>query len=1372
MENPIAGAGDSIIPEDYKLCGFVRAVLRIEINPNADIADVLPLGSRCRIAGDSPYDAHFVAENGVLLYPISNSNRGCGGDDDPMHIGSGAPSASKKKCGKTKKIPKKKKRKNSVWVSVYESSTSKKINKWSRIGMIHGSLSVVHQLHALVASKCLRIIATVVRVVAQNGEVRAVLLVDVYLPVALWSGWRFPKSASAAAALFRHASCDWKARSLILKFINCEEDNSIWNLFDCDALGCKHHCSAPDPSKKKLFELHEIFKSLPSIVKKGDSAYSRINASNPSRTGIWLVSDDILLIILSFLNPIDLVRVSATCHHIRSLAKGIMPCMKLKLFPHQHAAVEWMLRRERDAGPLQHPLYMDFVTEDGFVFYLNAISGEVVTEAAPIVNDFQGGMFCDEPGLGKTITILSLILKTQGTLAEPPDGAQVIWCTHNANQRCGYYELKSESDTGLVPANRCMGQKAKRGLFSPDKVMPKGSLQSTLLLRSTSPDSAKCVIGSEINSPADTVSTPSTCATRCTRSWSQVNRNLLKAYPKLSDYQEEENPSKHNRKRKLGANGRKKHGQSHDFFSSGKKLKKFNANNLEHDETWVQCDACRRWRRLDDASAIDTSRAWFCSMNADPLFQSCSAPEESWDSKKPVTYLPGFYTKGTPGCTDENISFFINVLKDNYTIIDLETKKQLTWLAKLSAEKLSEMETTGLVHSVIDTGVPHPFTRIFRAFGLIKRVEKGKTRWFYPRALVNLVFDLEALRIALCRPLNSFRLYLSRATLVVVPSNLVDHWRTQIEKHVRPGQLSVFAWTDHKRPSVHNLAWDYDVVITTFNRLSAEWSPQKKSALMQVHWLRIVLDEGHTLGSSLSLTNKLQMAVSLRATNRWILTGTPTPNTPNSQLSHLQPMLKFLQDEAYGQNQKSWETGILMPFEAEMEEGRTRLLQLLHRCMISARKKDLVDIPPCIKKVTFLDFSKGHAKSYNELVETVRRNILMADWNDPSHVESLLNPKQWKFCSATIRNVRLSCCVAGHIRVTDASQDIQETMDILVKNGLDPVSQEYTLIRSNLQFGGNCMRCDVWCRLPIITPCRHLLCLDCVSLDSEKCAFPGCGNLYEMQSPEILTRLENPNPKWPVPKDLIELQPSYKQDNWNPDWQSTSSTKVTYLVHKLKEIQEANRLLKQTIDVEGVNSVNVLHPPFLQNETGITLHGARSDSIKFLPEKAIIFSQFLEHIHVIEQQLTIAEIQFARMYSPMHSANKIKSLATFQHDPNCSALLMDGSAALGLDLSFVSHVYVMEPIWDKSMEEQVISRAHRMGATRPIYVETLAMSGTIEEQMLKFLEDPDACRSLLKEVHDKQGRDGSRLRRSVHDFAENNYLARLSFVRTTSESST
>jgi len=56
-----------------------------------------------------------------------------------------------------------------------------------------------------------------------------------------------------------------------------------------------------------------------------------------------------------------------------------------------------------------------------------------------------------------------------------------------------------------------------------------------------------------------------------------------------------------------------------------------------------------------------------------------------------------------------------------------------------------------------------------------------------------------------------------------------------------------------------------------------------------------------------------------------------------------------------------------------------------------------------------------------------------------------------------------------------------------------------------------------------------MLCLDCVSIDKTKCTYPGCDNLYEMQSPDSMARPENPNPKWSVPQDLIELQPSYAQ---------------------------------------------------------------------------------------------------------------------------------------------------------------------------------------------------------------------------------------------------
>ena len=42
---------------------------------------------------------------------------------------------------------------------------------------------------------------------------------------------------------------------------------------------------------------------------------------------------------------------------------------------------------------------------------------------------------------------------------------------------------------------------------------------------------------------------------------------------------------------------------------------------------------------------------------------------------------------------------------------------------------------------------------------------------------------------------------------------------------------------------------------------------------MQIHWLRVILDEGHMLGASLAMTNKLSMAINLKAERRWIMTG-------------------------------------------------------------------------------------------------------------------------------------------------------------------------------------------------------------------------------------------------------------------------------------------------------------------------------------------------------------------------------------------------------------------------------------------------------------------------------------------------------------------
>lgn len=84
------------------------------------------------------------------------------------------------------------------------------------------------------------------------------------------------------------------------------------------------------------------------------------------------------------------------------------------------------------------------------------------------------------------------------------------------------------------------------------------------------------------------------------------------------------------------------------------------------------------------------------------------------------------------------------------------------------------------------------------------------------------------------------------------------------------------------------------------------------------------------------------------------------------------------------------------------------------------------------------------------------------------------------------------------------------------------------------------------------------------------------------------------------------------QDNWDPDWQSTSSSKVAYLISRLKELQAANTVSCQPKqDSTDVNDIQGMPcPSWMRNSNNVI-------------EKVLVFSQFLEHIHVIEQQVIL-----------------------------------------------------------------------------------------------------------------------------------------------------
>ena len=98
-------------------------------------------------------------------------------------------------------------------------------------------------------------------------------------------------------------------------------------------------------------------------------------------------------------------------------------------------------------------------------------------------------------------------------------------------------------------------------------------------------------------------------------------------------------------------------------------------------------------------------------------------------------------------------------------------------------------------------------------------------------------------------------------------------------------------------------------------------------------------------------------------------------------------------------------------------------------------------------------------------------------------------------------------------------------------------------------------------------------------------------------------------------------------------------------------------------------------------------------------------------------------------YSAFHGKNKIEALQKFRIISNVRVLLLtrwkyyySTSCVIvyrvgshGLDLSFVTHIFLMDSILDASLKQQVVSRAYRMGSRQGVVVEEVLMQGTIEE---------------------------------------------------------
>jgi hypothetical protein len=175
---------------------------------------------------------------------------------------------------------------------------------------------------------------------------------------------------------------------------------------------------------------------------------SELDAETTSPSLLTSLPQDILTTkIAPFLRACSVDALRRSCKLFHHNLRSFVPGLKLRLYSHQIRSLEWMRRRETRELSEEDVLDAEsklFGAESVRGDMHRAITGGATTclrlrktgEALRIDQQTgmeircergkalsrqiaRGGLLCDDPGLGKTITVLSLILQTSGLSTEP-----------------------------------------------------------------------------------------------------------------------------------------------------------------------------------------------------------------------------------------------------------------------------------------------------------------------------------------------------------------------------------------------------------------------------------------------------------------------------------------------------------------------------------------------------------------------------------------------------------------------------------------------------------------------------------------------------------------------------------------------------------------------------------------------------------------------------------------------------------------------------------------------------------------------------------------------------------------------------------------
>lgn len=334
--------------------------------------------------------------------------------------------------------------------------------------------------------------------------------------------------------------------------------------------------------------------------------------------------------------------------------------------------------------------------------------------------------------------------------------------------------------------------------------------------------------------------------------------------------------------------------------------------------------------------------------------------------------------------------------------------------------------------------------------------------------------------------LQPTKMYLSDATIVIVPNNLISQWKQEVAKHTTGLKICVLA-KQESVPTLEELV-DYDLILFSqshFERLVKLEGGKMPAPLSKVHFKRCIVDEGHKLGNSkIGRRSNLLIGIdNMSFSSKWIVTGTPSHglfgvddrgtglNTESSQNDEARPEEQegsetsaemerkdlerlgsitslFLKARPWANSsadiddgRADWGTYLLLPRHSKHGCGSWGCLTLtLNSLIVRHRLSDVGDLlPPVDEKITVLEGSYQDRLSLDLFAMMIIFNSVQSQRTD---MDYFFHPRQRRSLLQIVHNLKQSSFFGASFFTAGEIVVSVETAEKFIAEGKVPISEE------------------------------------------------------------------------------------------------------------------------------------------------------------------------------------------------------------------------------------------------------------------------------------------------------------------------------------------